>query len=405
MGSIITNQGAMVALQTLRTTQSNLTTTQNQMSTGKRVADARDNASVWSVASTMNYDVNNFSSVMDGLKSTKSAVDLALTAANNIVSAIGKMSNLITSYDPTKVSQAADINNALSSVKSQINAYIDGASFNGLNILKLTSDKSVIASLDRTGGTTVNPTLITLSQSNLNLLTSASATAGTGVALSADTTAAGNATLGDASAYSIPAAGSGVLSVGANAAVAGTMTTLTIGDKSVSYTAASNVTASTVASALKSGFESLGITGLSFGLAASGGTLATDDATAVDLTINSTAVTNVSVTSNIPAGNLKDLNGTISLATPQSTIDSALVAAQTVASKLGTLSNRLDLQTNFVSSLADSLKTGIGSMTDADMESTAARLQALQVQQQLGVQALSIANAQPQSILKLFSGQ
>jgi flagellin len=55
-----------------------------------------------------------------------------------------------------------------------------------------------------------------------------------------------------------------------------------------------------------------------------------------------------------------------------------------------------------VGKLSDALKSGIGSLVDADMEEASARLQALQVQQQLGTQALSIANQQPQSLLALF---
>jgi flagellin len=72
------------------------------------------------------------------------------------------------------------------------------------------------------------------------------------------------------------------------------------------------------------------------------------------------------------------------------------------AASFGSAQNRIDIQSDFVSSLSASLKSGIGSMVDADMEETSARLQALQVQQQLGVQALSIANQSPQSILSLF---
>ena len=63
---------------------------------------------------------------------------------------------------------------------------------------------------------------------------------------------------------------------------------------------------------------------------------------------------------------------------------------------------RIDTQAEFVTNLTDSLTTGIGSLVDADMEETSARLQALQVQQQLATQSLSIANQQPQNILSLF---
>ena len=69
---------------------------------------------------------------------------------------------------------------------------------------------------------------------------------------------------------------------------------------------------------------------------------------------------------------------------------------------LGTGARRLDIQSEFMSTLIDSFKSGIGALVDADLEEASARLQALQVQQQLGIQALSIANQAPQNILALF---
>ena len=72
------------------------------------------------------------------------------------------------------------------------------------------------------------------------------------------------------------------------------------------------------------------------------------------------------------------------------------------AANFGSVQGRIETQSKFISQLTDSLKSGIGSLVDADMEEASARLQALQVQQQLGVQSLSIANQAPQSILSLF---
>ena len=86
------------------------------------------------------------------------------------------------------------------------------------------------------------------------------------------------------------------------------------------------------------------------------------------------------------------------LASIETLIDSSIDAA----AAFGSVENRITTQSEFVSKLTDSLKTGIGSMVDADMEETSARLQALQVQQQLATQSLSIANQAPQSILSLF---
>ena len=72
------------------------------------------------------------------------------------------------------------------------------------------------------------------------------------------------------------------------------------------------------------------------------------------------------------------------------------------AADFGSVQGRIDIQSEYVSNLMDSLKSGVGALVDANMEETSARLQALQVQQQLGIQALSIANQSPQNILSLF---
>ena len=83
-------------------------------------------------------------------------------------------------------------------------------------------------------------------------------------------------------------------------------------------------------------------------------------------------------------------------------IDTFLNTAIDAAASFGSDQGRIDLQSGFIGKLTDSLRAGIGSLVDADMEEASARLQALQVQQQLGIQSLSIANQAPQSILALF---
>ncbi|MEM9317765.1 MAG: flagellin [Pseudomonadota bacterium] len=72
------------------------------------------------------------------------------------------------------------------------------------------------------------------------------------------------------------------------------------------------------------------------------------------------------------------------------------------AAEFGSAQGRIETQSTFISNLTDSLKAGIGSLVDADLEAASARLQALQVQQQLATQSLSIANQAPQSVLSLF---
>jgi len=83
-------------------------------------------------------------------------------------------------------------------------------------------------------------------------------------------------------------------------------------------------------------------------------------------------------------------------------VDKALGNMTTAASDLGAGKSRVALQQSFVSALKDSIDKGVSALVDADMNSESTKLQALQVQQQLGVQSLSIANQSSQAVLKLF---
>ncbi|MCB1430889.1 MAG: flagellin [Alphaproteobacteria bacterium] len=83
-------------------------------------------------------------------------------------------------------------------------------------------------------------------------------------------------------------------------------------------------------------------------------------------------------------------------------VDDAIGSMTTAASNLGAVKQRTNMQKDFVGSLMDAINRGIGTLVDADMNEESTKLQALQVQQQLGVQALSIANQNNQSILSLF---
>jgi flagellin len=85
-------------------------------------------------------------------------------------------------------------------------------------------------------------------------------------------------------------------------------------------------------------------------------------------------------------------------------IETALKGMATGAAELGASKARIDMQKDFISKLSDSIDRGVGQLVDADMNKESTRLQALQVQQQLGIQALSIANGNTQSILSLFRG-
>ena len=87
-----------------------------------------------------------------------------------------------------------------------------------------------------------------------------------------------------------------------------------------------------------------------------------------------------------------------------SIVEGALTDVTTAASDLGAIKNRISMQQDFIANLMDSVTKGIGQLIDADMSQESTKLQALQVQQQLGVQSLSIANQNSQQILSLFKG-
>ena len=118
---------------------------------------------------------------------------------------------------------------------------------------------------------------------------------------------------------------------------------------------------------------------------------------AVDNTATTWSIANLDIsTLTDSAADVTKLNSYISGA------DSAVKEMTDAASSLGAIKSRIGLQQDFVKGLMDALDRGVGTLVDADMNQESTKLQALQVQQQLGVQALSIANSSTQSILKLF---
>ena len=110
------------------------------------------------------------------------------------------------------------------------------------------------------------------------------------------------------------------------------------------------------------------------------------------------AVTTNVATLDITAANVDDAD----IADMISNVDATLQSLTTAASDLGSSKQRINMQSEFVGDLMNAIDRGICKLVDADMTEESTRLQALQVQQQLGVQSLSIANGNAQTILSLF---
>jgi flagellin len=131
-------------------------------------------------------------------------------------------------------------------------------------------------------------------------------------------------------------------------------------------------------------------------------TFLADADAATSITLN---LQNLSLSSSINTLSASDAITTMTLAGGVlSRLDATLSAVNQAVGSIGSQAKQIDAHNTFISKLNDVLETGVGNLVDADMAKESARLQALQVKQQLGAQALSIANQAPQIILSLFNG-
>jgi len=181
---------------------------------------------------------------------------------------------------------------------------------------------------------------------------------------------------------------------------------VTVGSDVATYIAGKGETFEDVANGLKAAIDSAGIEGLTT-------LVTTDDNGAQVLKIDNDSATPLATFNAVGAAGGEASGGLFGLdnidVSTNGGADAALANIEVLiqnsidgAAEFGSAQGRIEIQAEFVDKLTSSLKTGIGTLVDADMEEASARLQALQVQQQLGVQALSIANQAPQSILSLF---
>jgi flagellin len=123
--------------------------------------------------------------------------------------------------------------------------------------------------------------------------------------------------------------------------------------------------------------------------------LSTVDGSTISVSAQKMDVTTLGINASV-------INTSAGAATALTAIDTAITKVSDKLAALGSVAKRIEVQANFTTKLQDILKAGVGNLVDADLAEESAKLQSLQIQQQLGVQALSIANAGPQSILALF---
>jgi len=274
MNSVNTNVGAMVALQNLNKTSSDLSTVQSRINTGLKVASAKDNGAIWAIAQNQRSESGALNAVKESLQRSISTVDVALSAGESISDTLLQMKEKALAASDTTLDTASRtaLNDDFKALRDQLTKVVDNAEFNGANMIKATTPTTVAALASADG-----QNKITVAAQNLAL-------------------------------------GGGNVTVAATSSI-GTQTT----------------------------------------------------AAAMIATIN-TSIANVS---------------------------SAL-------SKLGTGSKALASHADFVGKLQDTIDAGVGNLVDADLAKESARLQSLQTKQQLGIQALSIANSSSSTLLGLF---
>ena len=351
MNSINTNAAALSALQSLNQTNRDLNTTQARISTGQAVGSASDNAAYWSMATTLRSDNKSLSAVSDALGLGAATIDVAYTAMSSSIDVVDEMkAKLVAAREPGV--DKAKIQGEIDELQNQLRSIASSASFSGENWLSVDSGSSSYQATETIVGS------FTRSQG-----------------VNGAETSVGTISVGVSSVFLFDAnsdgAGGGFDSGAATADALGILGSarLTRADADAATAARGSIDAAGTI-VIASAFDPT-----------------STSAPGTPVAPNEIDVTNASET---------DIEDFIQA------VDTALSEMTTAATDLGSAKKRVDLQKEFVSNLMDSIDRGVSALVDADMTTESTKLQALQVQQQLGIQALSIANSQTSSILSLF---
>lgn len=422
MSSILTNNSAMIALQTLNTINKNLLTVQSEISTGFKVGSAKDSAATFAISQVMRSDVKGFEAISESLSLGQSTVAVASDAAQSIGDLLNEIKKKIVSAGENNVDRAK-IQDEVTSLVGQVGSIASAAQFNGLNLLsnsKVVADgaavttanivanrgsqaNSILASLDRASDQSVATASITVNKQDL---TTRAAVAGTGTDIAAAAfTVSGAAAAGGTSTLTV-VGDVATAARSANRVLAGD--TYTIGGLTgvtgaVRYVARDGDTVNDIAAGLSQRINlQAAASGISISATVSGAAITLTNGTTAAVTATGTLTTGGTTSGGLESLSLINVSTEAGATAALSAVEGLIQSTVEGQATLGTAEKRIDIQNDFMSKLIDSFKSGIGSLVDSNLEEAAARLQALQVQQQLGTQALSIANQAPQSILALF---
>jgi flagellin len=432
MTSMLTNTAAMVALQTLRDINTNLDQTNNRVSTGLRVNTAADNAAYWSISTTIKSDNGALGAVTDSLNLGASTLSTTYTGLNTAITTLNDIKNQLTTATGANVDKAK-VQQTIASDLAQLQSIADGAAFSGQNWLSTGTasgtafDKTIVSSVSRDsnnllsiGSIDVNISAIHLYGNSTGILDKTIALTGyqadSGAGSSVQTTPIDFANAADAVTFSVTPNGGSTTQVTIN------QTTLT----NAGFTDTSIRSYSDLAKVMNQALTDAGVSGITASVNASGHVVfdsqnaftvgaasvgATGDAAFVALAAGDFGLASAPVaasTSSTDVIAVKNIDITLGSVTSDTitnylkVVDQALSEVTSAASAIGAVQNRVTSQQNFVKALSDANTTAVGALVDANMEEESTKLKALQTQQQLAVQSLSIANASTQNILTLF---
>jgi flagellin len=392
MSSILNNPNALSALQALTMTQQSLATVQNQVSTGLKVATAADNSSYWSIAAQLTADSGVVSASNDALSQGQSLLKTASSAINSVITTINSIQTALTQATEPGANIGA-INTSLASLGKQLTDAVNAASFNGLNVLNgSVASLNFVSGFNATAaGGNIN-TIAFTTQALYGLTTGVGNTESTATSSITDPTAIAQvqaqattfAAKTDTISTTTPTAAFGT-DLANESATAGTLT--------VQHALADGSWTTTTYTALDANGNSV----------ADGGT--PSFATAASFRVATTTTTPNSQNLLVQNGtDLTALNitGAAGAQTALNDVAQALAGVTNYAAQIGATQDRMTTAATFNTALMTNYSDGIAGLVDADMNVASTRLQALQTQQQLGIQSLSIANQSAQLILKLF---
>jgi len=363
----------------------------------------------------MESDVKGFKAISDSLALGDSSIAVAGSASERITDLLTDMKTEIVASQGKNVDRSK-LQTEIESITGQIESIGKAAQFNGLNMLEAGADIEILSSLDRSGSNAPTASYISVAKQDLSLSSSGGTAAAFGATAVTDTTIIDNG--GSAAGTELDLADSATRDMQITSVADGYSYRIvlddtgageanSIGQRTFEYVANAEDSAGSVAAELNSQVANfLSVTGnTDYSVSRDGDTITLENNSGANLGVLTESANDG--TAGVSAGGLGELNN-IDVTTDEgaasalSALEGMIERSIDAAASFGAAQGRIETQSSFISSLTDNLKSGIGSLVDANMEEASARLQALQVQQQLGVQSLSIANQAPQTILSLF---